>query len=235
MRTLMTLTLLLSAALWLQAQQFSPYFLEFSRKKTAYITLDDGTELQGNIKAFDWKDGLLKKIKFEDLNGNKVKMKPEQIKHLYVVPTGIAKVSASYDFLTDAKNWDGGNDLDKDIMGKGYVYLEKTKVRMGKKTRELIMQLANPTVAGRVRVYHDPEAKETRSLGIAGIDLVGGNKKSYYLKLGTDAAFLLKKRHYDDEFNLIFKGCPELIEKYGDNPRWEDFEKHVYEYAEICK
>ncbi|PHN06976.1 YgdI/YgdR family lipoprotein [Flavilitoribacter nigricans] len=235
MKTLMTFALLLGAALFLQAQRFSPSFIRFSKKQTAYLTLEDGTELQGNIKDYDWKKGLLKKIKFEDLNGNKVKMKPDQIKHLYVMPSGFAKFSAGMEFLTDAKQWDGSNDLDKDIIGKGYVYLEKTPVRIGKKTHELIMQLANPTVAGRVRVYHDPIAKETTSLGIGGVDLVGGDKKSYYLKLGTDTAFRLKKKHYEDEFNLIYKGCPEMIEKYGDNPRWADFEKHIYEYAEICK
>lgn len=235
MKSLMTCALIMCASLLLQAQRFSPHFSRFSRQKTAYLTLQDGTELQGNVKDYDWKKGLIKKIKFEDLDGNKVKIKPDQIQHMYVVPTMMAKLEAADEFLTDAKQWDSGNDLDKDIIGKGYVYLEKTKVRIKKKTHELVMQLANPTVAGKVRVYHDPMAKETMSLSVAGVDVAGGEKKTYYLKLGTDIAYRLHKKNYKDQFKLIFKGCPELIEKYGEHPQWYDFEKHIYEYAEICK
>ena len=46
----------------------SPSFT-FSHKKTAYLTLIDGTELNGNIKDIDREKGLIEEIKIIDGKG----------------------------------------------------------------------------------------------------------------------------------------------------------------------
>lgn len=220
----------------LQAQKFQPGTFSFSGKKTAYVTLKDGTQLQGNIKDLDRKKGLIAEVVLENVDGSskKRKLKPSEIKHMYLPPSGWDKLGKSLDFLNDATQWDNV-DLDKDIIGKGYVFFEQAPVRIGKKTRDLLLQLVNPSFSGKLKVYFDPLAKETTSLGVGGIQVAGGDEKSYFVRKGDAAAYKLKKADYDDEFKPLFEDCADLFAKYGSDPKWGDIEKHVFEYAKTCK
>jgi len=220
----------------LQAQKFQPGTFSFSGKKNAYVTLQDGTQLQGNIKDLDRKKGLIEEVVLENVDGSnkKRKLKPAEIKHMYLPPSGWDKLGKSLDFLSDATQWDNV-DLDKDIIGKGYVFFEQAPIRIGKKTRNLLVQLVNPSFSGKLKVYFDPLAKETTSLGIGGITMVGGDEKSYYVRKGNAAAYRLKKADYNEEFKPLFEDCADLFSKYGKDPKWADIEQHVFEYAKTCK
>ena len=155
--------------------------------------MEDGSTIEGRIKDLDWKKGLIEKIKIEDMQGKKVKIKPEAIKHMYLAPSALSKMNAAADFLLDAQQWTA-TDLDKDILSKGYVYLEKSEVRIKKKTRTLMVQLLNPSYSDKIKVYFDPITGETASIGVAGIDVAGGLAKSYFVKkAGSKVAIELKK------------------------------------------
>ena len=219
----------------LMAQKFSPALKGFSHKKISYLTLDNGKEVKGTIKDLDWKKGLIEEVKLKDMDDKKVKIKPEEINFMYLPPSNLAKLGSTFDFLENADMWQSA-DLDKDILGKGYVYMEKSEVRIKKKTRTLMMQLINPSFSNKIKVYDDPFAKETMGAGIGGVTLVGGDEKSYYIKkAGDKVAYRLHKKNYDEEFKMIFKNCKEVMKKYGSNPKWTDFEAAVYEYTQGCK
>ncbi|MBR9920733.1 MAG: hypothetical protein GYB31_07815 [Bacteroidetes bacterium] len=216
------------------AQYFVPPVETYSHKKTSYVYLEDGTEVIGTIKDLDRKKGQLEEVKLLDQEDKKVKYSGDEISYMYLPPSGFDKFAKATDFLNDATQWQT-TDLDADILGKEYVYLEKTDVRVKKKTFTLMMQVVNPTFCGVLRVYHDPLAKETMSVGVAGITLAGGLDKSYYLRKTDDSvAFKVEKKTYDEQFKMIFSDCPDLIAKYGDDPKWEDFATHVWEYSEMC-
>lgn len=215
-------------------QQFSPALNGFSHKKTSYLTLDDGKEVTGTIKDLDWKKGLIEEVKLKDMDDKKVKIKPEEIKFMYLPPSGLAKMSASVEHLSNLDNM-MNDDLDNDILGKGYVYLEKSEVRIKKKTRTLMMQLVNPSFSKKIKVYDDPMAKEAMGLGVGGVTVAGGGEKSFFVKKqGEKVAFKLEKKNYDEEFKMIFGDCKEFMAKYGEDHRWSDFEKHVFEYSQMC-
>jgi len=97
------------------------------------------------------------------------------------------------------------------------------------------MQVLNPTFSAKVKVYYDPFASETASIGVAGIKVAGGDAKSYYFKKANGAAYKLTKNAYKKEFKEIWSDCPALIEKYGEDPKWTDFDKHVFEYTNLVK
>ena len=228
--TLLTTLFCLSLA----AQNFVPPVETYSHKKTSYLYLNDGTEVIGTIKSLDRKKGQLEEVKLLDQSDNKVKYTGDDIAHMYLPPSGFDKFAKATDFLTDSQQW-GNTDLDGDILEKSYVYLETSDVRVKKKTFTLLMQVVNPTFCENIRVYHDPLAKETMSVGVGGITVAGGLDKSYYLKkAGDDVAFRVEKKTYEEQFKMIFSDCPELIEKYGDAPHWPDFAEHVWEYDQIC-
>ena len=142
------------------AQRFSPAITGFSHKKTSYLTLDNGKEVKGTIKDLDWKKGLIEEVKLKDMNDKKVKIKPDEINFMYLPPSGLAKAGATMEFLGHVDNWEN-DDLDNDILSKGYVYMEKSEVRIKKKTRTLMVQLVNPSFSKKIKVYDDPFAKES--------------------------------------------------------------------------
>ena len=117
--------------------------------------------------------------------------------------------------------------MNGDLIGNGYVYFEQSDVRIKKKTETLMLQLLNPHFSNKIRVYHDPLAKETASIGVGGIDVAGGLDKSYYVKT-DDVAVKLKKKDYDDEFPLYFKSCKALTKKYGKDDKHDDLLNSIH-------
>ncbi len=119
----------------LNAQQLLCPSYGFSHKKTSYITLQDGTEIQGNIKDIDREKGLIKFIKIKDGAGKKHKLKPEAVKHMYLPPSGLDKLSTAADFLTDTQKWND-DKLNQDLLNQGYVYFELADGKVKKKNKK---------------------------------------------------------------------------------------------------
>ena len=222
------LLVFLFAALSLSAQEFASPSFSFSGKKPAYVTLNDGTVLEGNIKDLDRKKGLIEEVKIS-VNGKKRKLEPSDIKHMYLAPSGWDNMTNALDKMGDAQRWD--EDLDANKLKEGYVYFETVAVLVKKKQRTLLMQLLNPATATGIRVYHDPFAKETMGAGIGGIQVVGGNAKSYYVKRGSAVAYRLYKKTYDEQYNMLYKGCDAIL-KAEDAEKWSGFQNHINNFAQ---
>lgn len=225
---------LLAAVQTLSAQIFLQGNFTFSGKKPSIVNLENGTKIEGTIEDLDRQKGLIEQVIIKDAQGKKHKLKPEQIKSMYLAPSGWDKFAKSYDFLNDATQW-GVTDLDKDIIGKGFAYFEKTEVKLSKsKTETLMLQLLNPSFSNKIKIYFDPRTKETMSLGIAGVKLVGGIAKSYYVKKGNEIAYKLEKKNYEDEFKSLYEDCAEILTKYA-KMSWSELETHIFEHSRCAK
>ena len=204
----------------------------FSKKKTAYLFAEGGDKTVCTIKSFGWKKGLIDEIKVLDLEGNKIKISPEDISHMYVPPSNMSKLGNALDFADNATQWEN-SDLDKNLLGEKLVYFESTNLKIKKNVTAVMAQVLNPTYCKDIRVYADPFAKETASIGVGGVTVAGGLAKSYYLKKAGEASgYKLEKKNFKEEFKIIFSDSPELLEKYGDDPKWKDFETHVWMYSQ---
>ena len=202
---------------------------QFSKKKTAYVTLMDGTEITGNVKDFDRKKGVTDFIKIKGDDGKTYKLDAEEIHHAYFYPTALSKLASFYDDMK-VQHWH--KDLNEDMFENGYVYLEQTEVKIKKKTRNLLVQLLNPHFSEGIKIYFDPLAKETMSVGIGPMS-VGGDAKSYFVKKnGANVAIKLKKKDYDEEFNGFFGGCDAIV--IDGKPRWSELAEHAYTYGQEC-
>lgn len=215
------------------AQKFIPAFDTFSGKKVAYVTLEDGTQVEGTIKDIDRKKGQIESIKLRTGDNKKVEYTAEEIKHMYLPPSGFDKFVKTMDYAYDATQW--GDDLNKEVIEKGYAYFEKTNVQIKKKNRVLLMQLINPAFSGKISVYTDPFARETAGLGVGGIQVTGGDEKSYYIKKGDNAAYRLEKKDFKESFKMVFEGCPAVVKKGGKKPDWKLFAEYVAEYNKCTK
>ena len=217
------------------SQKLLPSYSRFSKKKISYVVLTDGTEIKGYIKDIDRKKGLIEKVKIKDMDGKKHKLKAEEIDHMYLYPSGFSKFAASYDFIHDATKWDN-DTYSQGLFGDGYVLFEQSEVYLKKKKgkkRTLLLQLLNPSFSNKIKIYTDPYAGETASLGVGGIKVAGGIAKSYYVKKGDNIAYRLKKKKYKDQYKELFDGCSELVNM--EKPRWSKFEENVYQYSKCEK
>jgi len=228
--------MLLLTGLNLNAQKFSIPLEGFSRQKTAYLTMSDGTTFEGTLSGFKRTKGLIETVKMKDAKGEKLKIDPSDINYMYLAPSDLAKFGAALEQINNANNWDKetNSTINSDLMKEGYVYFEKVPTKIKKKTEDLMLQLMNPSFSGKIKVYHDPFAKETMGVAVGGVTLAGGLDKSYYIrKEGDETAYRLFKNDYKDQFETLFGDCPEFMAKYSKSIKWSDLETHIYEYTEM--
>lgn len=218
-----------------KSQTFAPTFKGYSSSKITSITMEDGAEMKVKLKGYKVQKGLIKEIKVRDESDEKIRIDPAKIKHMYIPPSKLGQFLQITDAAHDLTKIQDG-ELDQSYLKDGYVYMVKTEVQIKKSKQDSYMlQLINPSFSGKIKVYADPNAKETASIGMAGMTVTGGLDKSYYIKkAGENVAFQLRKKDYKKQFNELFADCPKLIEKYGDKPDWADLELVIYELSVDC-
>jgi len=232
----LSIFILFFIAFSVNAQKFVIPLEGFSKKKAAYFHMEDGETIEGTLNGFKRTKGLIETVKMKDEKGNKLKVDPSKISHMYLAPSAFAKLSASMEQIYSVENWEKDNSINADLMKEGYVFFEKVKTKVKKKEDNLMLQVMNPSFSGVVKVYHDPFAGETASVGVGSLTLAGGLDKSYYVKKESDnAAYRLKKKEYKDQFEDLFGDSKEFMEKYSSDINWSDFEEHIYEYTELMK
>ena len=217
------------------AQDFLDGAFTFSSKKESYITLADGKELTGFIDDIDRKKGLIEEITIIDLNKKKIKLKPEEVKHMYIVPSGFDKLSSGMNNMYDATKWNEDKSAHAEHIKAGYVFFETTEVMVKKKKLTLLLQLLNPGFANKITVFFDPYAGETASFGFGGIKLAGGHAKSYYFKKGDNVAYKMEKKNYDDELENLYGDCPSFKKEFEKKMGWSMVEKHIFYYSGKCE
>lgn len=217
------------------AQSFIPAFDRFSGKEIAYINLEDGTKIEGTIDDIDRKKGLIEEIVILPTGQKKKrKIQAEEIKNMYLPASGYNKLVNASEQTFNAQKWKD-NNVNMDIINKGYAYFEKSTVGIKKDVEVLLMQMVNPSFSQKIKVYHDPRAQESMRFGVAGITMAGGDDKSYYVKVGDTAAVKIKRKDYDEAYLALYKDCPELLKKLKDDHRWSKFDEHLWAYTTECK
>ena len=217
------------------AQDFLDGSFTFSNKKESYISLKNGEEIIGFIKDIDRKKGLIEQITIKDKNDKKVVLKPEEIKHMYIAPSGFDKFASGTNKAYNATKWEDDQSMHAAHMKQAYVFFESTEVMIKKEKLTLLLQLLNPGFSNKIKVFFDPNAQETTSFAVGGITVAGGDAKSYYFKKGNGVAFKMMKKNYDDEFENLYGDCPALKKEFGKDVRWSSVEKHVFFYSEKCE
>lgn len=215
-------------------QYFSTPVEGFSRKKPVYVTLKSGEELVGTLKDYDLKRGLIDELTILVGKKDKRKLKPDQIAHAYLPQSGLNKLGQALELTEDATMW-GSEDINQEYMKDGYAYFEQSTVQLKKKTIEALLQIVNPAFNNKVKIFHDPWAKESASVGVGGIKVAGGLEKSYWVIMDGKPAFKVLKKSYDEQISEIFSACPDYISKLGEKPQWSDFPEALFNYSKECK
>jgi hypothetical protein len=209
------------------AQSFMEGFDRFSSKKIAFLTLADGSKVEGDIEDLDRKKGNISEITIK-IAGKKKSFKPEQIKEMYLPASGLDKFSKQMEVGTNLSK-----DLNNERISDGYGFFEFTQVEIKGKIQPLLMQLVNPGFHNKIRVYFNPFAGETMSMGVGPMK-VGGLDKSYFVKVGEKPAYKISKGEYDEQAKELFKDCADAMAALKKSPDWNKFERIVFTHFE-CK
>lgn len=213
---------------------FDPAYSSYSRKEPAYVTLKDGNKFEADIKDVDRKKGQINEIKFIKPDGEKIRVKADEVLDLYMSPSGLEKLSQQTNFINDATKW-GKSDASK-YLNKGYTMYTNQMVSLKNKKdeAEFLMQVVNPRFSQYIQVFSDPFAKETMSIGVGSMKLAGGIAKSYYIKKGDEKVLWLTKKDFDKHFESLFMDNDKFKAKYADQKfKWSLLGVYVLDYTEF--
>ena len=213
---------------------FDPAYSTYSRKKPAFVTLKDASEIEAQIKGVGRKKGQIAEIVLIGDDKKKIKIKADEIASLFMAPSGMEQLQQQSNFFSDASKW-GKTDAAK-YASKGYTMYtnEMVSLKNKKKPTEYLMQVVNPKFSNVMQVFSDPFAKESMSFGVGSLKLAGGIKKSYYIKKGEEKVLWLTKKDFDKHFHTLFMDNDKFKAKYADQEfKWSLLGVYVLDYTEF--
>lgn len=191
--------------------------------------------MQGNIKKIKRAKWLFEEIHLILEDGSKEKISAEDIRSMYLPQNGMDKLGKLMDKSTDLTALEVSNDLNQDMLKDGYAYFESTDCYYKKKKHKvLLLQLLNPAFAGQVKVFHDPGASEGGGLKVGGLKLTEDYDKSYYVKIGDNIAYKLKKKDYKDQAGEIYGACSDFYGSVKGDLNWKKIGETLYNYSQSC-
>jgi len=167
-------------------------------------------------------------VKDESGKKHKFKAKKGEIKKVKIKLGKLAKMALAAESGSSIK---GLVKTDfNEVLNREYAILERA-LQPKKKNKYELMQLLNPGFDKIIKVYMDPKAKETMSIG----GVIGGNAKSYLIVKNGAKSYKLKKSKYKKEFKDLFGDCEAMMKELGsDKIKWNDFAEHVFLYDQLC-
>jgi hypothetical protein len=212
------------------AQDFLPRIQAYSPKKESTVILKDGTEVKGFYKGAKLKNGLMTRVTFEQENGEKRKIEASEIAQMYLYPSKLGSLSAFSE--ANASIVKASNSNYDEVYRKDAIIFEQAKLP-GKKGKYVMLQLINPHFSEKLKVYDNPTAKTSGGWEARGVQITGGELKSFYVII-DGVVTEVKKKNYKQMFATFFSDCPEMNEVY-EKKKVQDFGKHVYFYHNSCK
>jgi len=231
--TMLCLSIMITG--FLTAQNFMEPTTGFSTKKITYLTMADGTKMEGQFKQGQTAlNGGYKWIYFKPTDGKKKKIQAAEIASMLIPQSKLSKIGEASNFLNDATQWDKDVEINKDAVKEGYCYFETTIIAKKKKEITALRQILNPGYAAKIKVLDNRAGMDGPSASLGGIKVAGGKSRSYFIKVGDAKAIKVSVKKYDELFETLYGTCPEFMEKNGQDPKFSDIEKHVFEFSQMC-
>jgi len=171
-------------------------------------------------------------IKLRDSTGLEIKIDAELIKTMKVRASDIITFSSS---VENAGSIQEITSTDwNDIIDKEYLYYERALAPKKKKDKSRLYQLLNPGFDSKIKVFDDPYG-EGGGLGVGGINVLGGQEKSYLFVKNNEKSFRVKKGDYKKQFKELYDDCKIMLEKFpGKKNKFKDIAGHVFAYDQAC-
>lgn len=210
------------------SQEFLPAIERFSSKKESFLVTTKGDTTKFFLDDLDRKKGLIVNVAGKTVDGKKFEHDAEDVVFMALAPSDFAKFAAFSEGTSSVLRASKTDfkQINRDLIFFYREYLDDKK-------RTVLVQQVNPAFDSRLRVYDDPFAKQTAGVGVAGMQVTGGQDKSYYVNY-NGKTFRMYKRDYDKLFKEFFGNCPALTAQYK-NGAWRDFAEHLFFYEQNCQ
>lgn len=192
--------------------------------KSAIVTLNDDSQIEGvKFPMIMASNGMISSFTLKTADGEKKKFKPHEVKLLQVEPKDFVKNMMIADEMSMSHIIKNDYSFIDEMQ---YAIYEKVEIKEGKFR---LLQLLNPGFDQNIKVYLDPNAKQTSDMGFN-----GGKDKSFYIRKG-DESFLLKKKNYEKEFQNLYGDCQAMIDIFEEEKiaiKFKDLALHIAAYNE---
>ncbi|MEP0365898.1 MAG: hypothetical protein ABJN36_10460 [Cyclobacteriaceae bacterium] len=228
--------IVLCMGMWIaDAQYFAPELdnSSINMSKEVYAVTNAGDTIRGKMGAAMIGNGQLRSFTIKQEDGTKSKFKSPDVKLLAIKPSKLQNLESAMSVPNVMK----ASEIDFDaVMNREWVFFEQALLPK-KKDKYVMMQLLNPGFDSKIKVYLDPNANESMGVGIGGIQVAGGEDKSYLVVYDGNKSEVYKKKRYKKEaLTLLYKDCEVFKENYkGEKFDWSDFAEHVLVYDQMCK
>ncbi|MFT6866930.1 MAG: hypothetical protein ACJA08_001768 [Cyclobacteriaceae bacterium] len=218
-----------------QAQYFTPEIQSdnIGTAKEVYAVTLAGDTVRGKMGGYVFMNGQMRSFSIKQADKTKTKFSPADVTVLAVKPNKLANLQSAMAVPNIARA--GEMDLSK-VLNREWVFFEQALLPKAK-DKYVMMQLLNPGFDSKIKVYLDPNAKETKGMSVGGIKVGGGEDKSYLVVYDGSKSELYKKSRYKKEaLTELYKDCDVFTENYaGEKFQWKDFTEHVLVYDQLCK
>lgn len=207
---------------------------QFPMRNSCTVELMNGSTVVGKVKLASLdKKGHLIAIALKDASGITNNYEAQDIKRLYAKMDFFAKMDAFYGSSSSAAEIFGIEF--HEVMEREYIIYEQALLPK-KKDKYRLLQLVNPGSDKNIKVYHNPDAKETKRLKLYSVALTGGKDRSYLVVVRDQKAIKLKKKKYKKTFAQLYGTCPKMIELMGMNKiKFKDMPAHIYAFDQLCE
>lgn len=198
-----------------------------------FLLLTSGEEIHGKFTGGTLTSNGFSKIGVKLDNGEKTKYTPEQVVSIRIKSSTLLKIgmmTESGSSVIEMANTDYN-----DVLNRDFVIFE-TALTPKKNDTKRLLQILNAGYDTRLKVFSDPGGQKTGGLNVGGLQLTGGEDKSFIFVRGGEKAFTVKKGNYSKDFAEIFGDCPRMMEAFqNDKIKWEDVAMHVFFYNQYCE
>jgi hypothetical protein len=231
--TILIFTIIFGTSLSLSAQQFlTPVN---SLTGDAKVVTKDGEVVEGDIRTALFSGKGLKSFRIKDAEtGEKIRFKAEDVESLRIEMDAWGKLLTLGEQTSNLQKMSQA-DFNESVDRK-YIYYHTVKWPE-KRNKYILSQLLNPGFDSKIKIYDYPAGKQTASIGVGGMSVMGGNAKEYVVKLdGQEETIMALKRKYDKEyFDMFFGDCEKLNSLDKDDKDWDEFAAHVFIYDTECE
>ena len=166
-------------------------------------TVDGSTYEAEKLSSYQAAQGRIKALSFKTADGERHKLKAEDVSELTARMTNVAKVATIADKAS--KSIKSAVTTNYEEIVKNHLVRFNSVVYNQKKGKQALLQLVNFGFGQNIKVYPDP-GSESAVTSVDGVAVSGGETKAYFLVAG-DKTYTVNKKSYKKEYDEIYNGC----------------------------
>lgn len=209
------------------AQGFVEPFTDYFSERECYVITNSGDRIVGWLRSANETNGFITRLSLKDVDGQVHKFKAGDIQGFSVKPDLVSKLSALSESSNSIREI---MDTDhEEIMSRGWIHYD-AQVMPRRKKKMALLQLLNPTFDEHIKVYYHLNGSKSMPISVGGINLVGGEERTYWVVKGNSKPLIVRKASFKKYYNALFADEPEMLKLLAGKPDFDAFAQYIQTY-----